>query len=179
MNTLPPAAPCADYETDLVEYTDGSLEPPRHEAVARHLAGCPRCHAWQAEFANLDARLAAALPRPAVSPGFTRRLQQRLESPAPAARRDELRAAVDRECRAELEALRRATRTRALLDAVASVALTLGVLAAARSMIVSAGGLQSVLGGLEVQLVFGGLAGAVAVAALGWSLARGGARLAG
>ena len=58
--------PCPDYEFDLVELQEGSLEPGRAGAVQHHMAQCSRCRAYAQALGALDAALADALPRPAL-----------------------------------------------------------------------------------------------------------------
>ena len=70
--------PCADYEFDLVELHEGSLEPGRAGTVRHHMVQCARCSAYAAALDELDAALAAALPRPALSPGFDARLREQI-----------------------------------------------------------------------------------------------------
>ena len=77
MNEMSLTGPCADYEHDLVELVEGSLGPERARVIRLHVESCARCRAWQAEFAAFDAGLAAALPSPALSADFERRLQAR------------------------------------------------------------------------------------------------------
>ena len=55
MNEMLFTVPCADYEHDLVELLEGSLGPERARIIRLHVESCPRCRAWQAEFAAIDA----------------------------------------------------------------------------------------------------------------------------
>jgi anti-sigma factor RsiW len=162
--------PCADYEHDLVDLHDGALASERASAVRRHVEQCARCRAWQAEFAALDARLAAGLPRPALSPGFDSALQARLAAQSrPPARRD-LRSALVGEHEALLSALRRSARRQAVLGAVASAAATLCVLAAGRSLLTQNVDLLLPLAeGAERWIALGAIGAAVSVVALAWS----------
>jgi predicted anti-sigma-YlaC factor YlaD len=179
MNTLHPPGPCADYEHDLVELLDGTLEAERCPIVRRHVETCGRCRAWQAEFAALDARLAAALPRPALSADFERRLRERLVARAQPVVRPDLRDAADREHRQHLDAIRRSARRRALLDAIASAAVTACILVGTQDYLDRLGGLHEVLAGPQSATVLGGIGAAVALAALAWSVARGNVQLPG
>jgi anti-sigma factor RsiW len=179
MNDPTLIGPCAEYEHDLVEFFDGTLEAERRPVVRRHVETCLRCRAWQAEFAALDARLAAFLPRPALSVEFERRLRERLGARAQPVMQPDLRDAADREHRQHLDALRRSTRRRALLDAIASAAVTAGVLVGTQGYLDRLGGLQEVLAGPQSTTVLGGIGAAVALAALVWSVARGTVQLPG
>ena len=73
--------PCADYEFDLVEMREGTLEPDRTGTVRRHMAQCAWCRAYAAALDQLDAALAEALPRPALSPDFDSRLRPSMPKP--------------------------------------------------------------------------------------------------
>ena len=128
MNDPTLIGPCAEYEHDLVEFLDGTLAAERRHVVGRHVETCGRCRAWQAEFAALDARLAASLPRPALSAEFERRLRERLVARAQAVVRPDLRDAADHEHRQQLDAIRSSARRRGLLDAIASAAVTACIL---------------------------------------------------
>lgn len=168
-----PTGPCAEYEHDLVDLLEGSLGPERARVIRLHVAACPRCRDWQAEFAALDASLAAAMPRPRLSAEFEDRLQERLAAIERPARRSELRTTVDREYERLLEALGRGVRRHVLLDAIGSVAVTIGLLIAARSLLGPTGSLLDAFAGPQQFLVSGALGVAVAAAALVWSAARG------
>jgi len=119
MNDPTLIGPCAEYEYEIVDLQDGGLPAGRARAVLAHLDGCPRCRAWAAELAALDTRLAATLPRPALSPDFDARLRERIDSLAVPARRGELRSRLEREHDSMLDALRRGARRRAALEAIA------------------------------------------------------------
>ena len=173
MNVLTLGGPCADYEHDLVELVDGSLGPERARVIRLHVESCPHCRAWQAEFAALDARLAGALPRPELSPDFEHRLRARLSASAEPLKRGELRNAADREYEQLLGVLGRGARRHALLDAVGSVAVTAGVLFAARGLLGPAGALLQSVEGPQQWALAGIVGTAIAAAALGWSAARG------
>lgn len=178
--TLP--GPCADYEHDLVDLHDGTLAPERAAIVRLHVASCARCRDWSAEFAAIDGRLAASLPRVELSPDFEARLHARLAAlDRPAATRSAGTALeLEREHDSLLEALRRATRRRAVLGAVGSVAVTVGGLVAARDLLSHGPGLLASLPeGPERWAAFGMAGVAVAVAALAWTAVRGGLPLPG
>ena len=179
MNDPTLIGPCAEYEHDLVEFLDGTLAAERRHVVGRHVETCGRCRAWQAEFAALDARLAASLPRPALSAEFERLLRERLVARAQAVVRPELRAAADHEHRQQLDAMLSSARRRGLLDAIASAAVTACILVTARGHLDRLGGLHEVLAGPQSTTVLGGIGAAVALATLVWSVARGNVQLPG
>jgi anti-sigma factor RsiW len=175
MNNPTLIGPCADYEHELVDLQDGELADDRARALRVHLGQCARCRAWAAEFAALDARLATDLPRPALSPTFDARLQERLAALARPAVRGDLRAALVREHDSLVHGLRRVARRRAALGAVGSAAATLCLLAAARSLLAQhAGLLHPVAEGPERWVLLGAIGSAIALAALAWSVARSG-----
>jgi anti-sigma factor RsiW len=180
MNDPTLIGPCADYEHELVELHDGELPPERTPIVRLHLAQCARCTAWAAGFATIDARLAASITAPALSPGFDARLRERIAALRGAPDAARLRAGFEREYAELVQSLRSGARLRAVLGATASVATTLGVLTAAPQLLEPAGSVLAALTGRFGDLAsLGALAAAVAIAALGWSAARGGLPLPG
>ncbi len=64
--------PCAGYEFDLVERSEGALDPVRAPLVEQHLERCSRCRAYADALAQLDTALASVLPRPQLTAGFRR-----------------------------------------------------------------------------------------------------------
>jgi anti-sigma factor RsiW len=169
MNDPTLTGPCADYEHDLVELTDGALSPERAGKVQAHLAHCARCRAWAAAFTAIDARLATALPQPALSPQFDTRLRERITTLSRPVTRGELRARLERDHDALVGTLERAARRRAVLGAIGSVAATLCVLAATRDVLVQhAAQLQAVAGGAWV--LPGALGALIVFGALAWSV---------
>lgn len=179
MNEMTLPVPCADYEHDLVELLDGALAPERAQSVRAHLASCPRCRAWQQEFATLDERLAAALPRPALSDAFDQRLQERLANLSRRAPATDSKAIADRDYLRVMEAIRRGARRHAVLDALASVAVTACLLVAAGRWLAPLGGAVWTLEGPARWITLGALGSAVAALALAWSARRGALPLAG
>lgn len=181
MNDPTLLGPCADYEHDLVELHDGTLTPERVAPVRLHVANCARCRDWSAEFAAIDGRLAGTLPRVELSPDFEARLHARLaDLRRPAARTPGTALDLEREHDALLEALRRATRRRALLGAIGSVAVTVGGLVAARDLLMQGPGLLASLPeGPERWAAFGTVGIVIAVAALAWTAVRNGLPLPG
>jgi anti-sigma factor RsiW len=176
--TLP--GPCADYEHDLVELHDGALGPERARVIRLHLESCARCRAWAEEFAAVDAGLEAALPRPALAPGFEARLEARLAGLTRQNGRGARREAVELEHDSLVESLRRGARVRATVSAVGWAGVTLCALAAARSLLVqNAGVLSSLPDGPERWVAFGAIGVVVAVAGLAWSTVRNGLPLPG
>jgi len=175
MNDPTLIGPCTDYEHDLVDLHDGTLAPDRARVVRRHLEACPRCRDWQAKFAILETRLAAALPRPGLSPTFDAKLQQRLAALVRPPVRSDLRATLEREHDSLIDSLRRGARRHAILGALGSAAVMLCALAAVRGLLAQGAGLvPSVADGPERWLMLGIVGVAMAVAALGWSAGRNG-----
>lgn len=172
MNEMSLTGPCADYEHDLVELQEGSLGPERARVIRLHVESCARCRAWQAEFAAFDAGLAAALPSPALSADFERRLQARIAALAQPVNRSDLRARADREHERLVEALRRGARRHALLDGIGSAAIAICVLAVARGLLEQTDSLQLLFEGPQRMVIFGGIGTAVALAALAWTAVR-------
>jgi anti-sigma factor RsiW len=172
MNDPTLIGPCADYEHELVELHDGELPSGRAGLVRLHIEQCARCRSWSAEFAALDATLAAGLPRPALSPEFDARLRTRLSAPAAPASRGELRSRLEREHDSLVESLRTVTRRRAVLGALGSAAATLGVMLAARSLLAQGAAWLPALGeGPERWAALGTVGTAIAIGALAWSAA--------
>jgi anti-sigma factor RsiW len=173
MNDPTLTGPCAEYEHEIVDLHDGELPAGRARAVSSHLEGCARCRAWAGEVAALDARLAAALPRPVLSPDFDARLRERIASLATPVRRPELRSRLEQEHDALVDALRRSARRRAVLGAVATAAATLALLATARGLLAQAGDwLPSLADGSDQWLAFGTVGVAISAVGLAWSVAR-------
>jgi hypothetical protein len=172
MNQMSITGPCADYEHDLVELRDGSLGPERARVIRLHVESCARCRAWQADFATIDAGLAAALPRPAVSADFERRLQARIAALARPANRSDLRARADRDYERLVEALRRGARRHALLDGIGAAAIAICALLVARGLVEQVDALQSLLEGPQRLVILGGIGTGVTLAALAWTAVR-------
>jgi anti-sigma factor RsiW len=160
MNEMSFAGPCADYEHDLVELLEGSLGPERARVIRLHVESCPRCRAWRAEFAAIDAGLAAALPRPALCADFEHRLQARIATLPLSVNRSDLRASADREHERLVDTLRRGARRHALLDGIGSAAVE------------QTGALPLLLEGPQRLVMLGGIGTAVALAALAWTAVR-------
>jgi anti-sigma factor RsiW len=172
MNEMSFTGPCADYEHDLVDLREGSLGPERARVIRLHVESCPRCRAWQAEFAAFDAGLAAALPSPALPADFERRLQARISALAQPANRSDLRARAAREHERLVEALLRGARRHALLDGIGSAAVAICVLALARGLLEQTDAMQLLFEGPQRLVILGGIGTAVALAALAWTAVR-------
>lgn len=179
MNDTILTGPCAEYEHDLVELLDGSLGPERSRVIRLHVDACPRCRAWQAEFAAFEGRLGAALPRPELPADFEHRLHERLAAAARPARRHVLRSAVDGEYERLIDAIGRGARRHLLLDAIGSVAATVCLLFAARGLLGPGGALLASVEGPQHEFVLGVIGAGIAAAALAWSAARGALPMAG
>jgi anti-sigma factor RsiW len=173
MNENIQPGPCADYEHDIVELVDGSLTTERARAVQGHLDACPRCRAWHAEFASLDARLESVLPHPSLAADFAARLQARLEAATRPVQRADLLAAEDSAYRRAVAALRSGARRSALLDALAAGGAALCAVLLARSLAPYIGSLAPALGETWRITALGVLGSALALGALAWSAARG------
>jgi anti-sigma factor RsiW len=173
MNDTHPGAPCADYEHDVADLVDGELAPERARVVRLHLEACPRCRAWHASIASLDARLEAALPRPALSADFDRRLRDRIAAATRRAPSSEMRDTVDREYRSLLDGLRRRAGRRALLDGVAAAAVAGSVVAVAERWYAGLGGeWLSSLEGPARWMALGTIGTSIALGALAWAMRR-------
>jgi len=173
MNDPTLIGPCAEYEHDLVDLSDGALEPAREPEVRRHLAGCARCAAWQASFAAVDAHLAEALPRGELPAGFEARLEQRLAALHRSAVPGDLRSRLELEHDTLISALRRVARRQALLGAAASVAVALCIVFVAKGLLLR--GAELVAGmtqGPEQLVALGTFGSVIALAALAWSVGR-------
>ena len=54
---------CEHVQETLSNYLEGGLDPPRREALAEHLAGCPDCARAERELAALLSVLQERVPR--------------------------------------------------------------------------------------------------------------------
>jgi anti-sigma factor RsiW len=173
MNDPTLIGPCADYEHDLVELHDGELGPERARVVRLHIQQCLRCRSWSTQFAALDSRLAAELPRPTLSPDFDARLRQRLSTLTAPASQGELRSRIELEHDSLVAALRSFTWRKGVLGAVGSAIATLGVLLAAKGLLAQGTSWMALLGdGPERWVAMGTIGSAIALAALAWSVTR-------
>jgi len=175
MNDPTLIGPCADYEHDIVELQEGGLPADRVPAVRSHLEHCRRCRDWAAAFAMVDARLAAGLPMPALSPDFDARLRERIAALAAPGARAELRTRLELEHDSVVESLVHTARRRAVLGGLGSAALAFCLVTAGRDLIAEGASWLPALGeGPERWAAFGALGAVIAVAALAWSAARSG-----
>ena len=177
MNDPTLIGPCAEHEHDLVDLHDDALPAQRAHAVRLHVEHCVRCREWMSEFATLDARLAAELPRPELSASFDDRLQARIAGlarprlPADA----DLRAAVEFEHDSLIDLLRQAARRRALLGAIGAAAAALCGTLVVHDLLLQGGRLlPAVTEGPERWLALGAFGSVVALAGLVWSVWRNG-----
>jgi predicted anti-sigma-YlaC factor YlaD len=126
--------PCAEHEFDLIEHSEGSLAPEPAALLLQHLAHCARCRAYAAELAQLDAMLAAKLPRPVLSPGFDARLAARIGELSRTPERSAALAMESEEYQRRLNSLGRALDWRSALSAVAAASAMGGVIYALMSV---------------------------------------------
>lgn len=121
--------PCEAHEFELVERSEGTLEPAQAAALEQHLARCSRCRAYAQALAELDASLASLLPRPELGADFGARLAARI---AALPRHPDRSAAIDaaeREYQELLRALGRGLNWRTVLNAAALGSVAGGALA--------------------------------------------------
>ena len=111
--------PCEGYEFDLVERSDGALDPERAPVVAQHLERCSRCRAYAEALLDLDSALAGALPRPQLAADFDARLAARIAELQKRPDRSAALAAAEREHEQLLRRLGRGLSWRTLLNAAA------------------------------------------------------------
>jgi anti-sigma factor RsiW len=173
MNDLTQLPPCAEFEYELAELDEGSLAPERARAVRAHLESCPRCRAWAAAFARLDAGLAAAMPQPTLSADFDARLAQRIAAERRRAPVGDLRRSAETEYRRMLEALRSGARRNALLAGAAVAVVALGGLVVLPAVWPAAGEALASIDPARRGAVFGAFGAAIALAGLGWSALKG------
>jgi anti-sigma factor RsiW len=124
----PSLSPCEDYEFDLVERSEGSLDPPRAVIVQQHLERCPRCRAYLSALGELDAALAQALPRPALSPEFDARLREQIAQLTQVPNRAAALATAEREHEWMLQNLGRSLNWRTALNAAALGSVVGGII---------------------------------------------------
>jgi anti-sigma factor RsiW len=152
--------PCPDHEFDLVELLESSLEAGRAGAVQHHMAQCSRCRAYAQALGTLDAALADALPRPALSPGFDARLREQIAKLTQVPNRTAALAAAEREYASMRRDLGRRLGWRTVLNAAALGSVVGGVVV----------GFDSVAPGLLQSF---GLVGQGTSATLAFSIALG------
>jgi anti-sigma factor RsiW len=152
--------PCPDYEFELVELHEGSLDAGRAGAVQHHMAQCSRCRAYALALGAFDAALADALPRPALSPGFDARLREQIAELTQVPDRTAALATAQREHEWMLQNLGRSLNWRTALNAAALGSVVGGLIV----------GLDSIAPGLLQSL---GLVGPGMSATLTFSIALG------
>jgi anti-sigma factor RsiW len=173
MNDPTQLPPCAEFEYELVELDEGSLEPERARAVRAHLESCARCRAWAAAFARFDAGLAAAMPQPTMSADFDARLAQRIAAETRRMPVVNLRRSADTEYRRMLEALRSQARRNALLTGAAVAVVAVVALVVLTAVWPEAGEALAALEPARRAAMFGAFGAAIALAGLGWSALKG------
>jgi anti-sigma factor RsiW len=159
--------PCAEYEFDLFEQSEGTLEPEPAARLQQHLAHCARCRAYAAELVQLDTTLAAALPRPELSSDFDARLAARIGEHRRVPERSAALAIESEEYQRRLTSLGRALDWRTALSAIAAGSAMGGVIHALMSVSSEFPPLVS----LETPAA-AALGMAIALAAMGVSLRR-------
>jgi anti-sigma factor RsiW len=122
MNEPGALGPCVEWEHEIVELVEGTLAPERAAALRVHLKSCARCRDWQSNWLAVDAKLVAALPRPAPSPGFDRALLARIAE-LTARDRGVLRAEAEQEYAWLNDSLRRGLGLRTLGNGLATAAV--------------------------------------------------------
>jgi anti-sigma factor RsiW len=122
MNEPGVLGPCAEWEPEIVDLAEGVLAPARADALRAHLQACTRCRDWHATWLAVDAKLYAALPHPAPSPGFDRALFARIAAMT-ARDRGALRAAAEQEYAWLTGSLRRGLGLRTLGNGLAAAAV--------------------------------------------------------
>ena len=165
--------PCAEFEFDLVELADGTLAAERARTVRAHLEGCERCRGWQAAYAEVDARLGEALPRPALSADFDARLQARLAAETRRVPSADLRTQVDSEYRRMVDSLGAGARRSAVLTGGTLAVAALGTAIVLLVLWPEAGAALAALDPVQRATVLGGIGGAIALAGLAWSTMTG------
>lgn len=164
--------PCADYEFDLVEQSEGAVAPELAARLQQHLAHCARCRAYAAGLVELDTALAAVLPQPELSPRFDEQLAARIAGLQRSPDRTRALAAAEREHEQLLRALGRGVGWRTWLNAAALGSVAGGVVLALDSFapqLLQAYGL--VPAGFSASTTFAAVLGVAAVAC-GLTLSR-------
>ena len=166
-------APCPDREYSLIEMIDGRLPPDESRQLQAHLDGCARCRTWEAAFRAIDTGVEAAMPRPALSPDFDRRLAERIAAIEPRVERSALQGRALLEYERLLQGLRSSTLRTLALNAVATVFTVIALWLFAGTLIARFPTLAPGLTPDQRNLALGMLGPALALAALAWSVTRG------
>lgn len=173
MNSTNPLPPCPEFEHDLVELQDGSLRPQRAREVRAHLEACARCREWQQAYADTDARLAAALPQPSLSPDFSAKLMARIAADRGRAAVSELRAAAADEYEHMRDSLLRGPRFRMVVGISALLAIVAAAVLFAPRLATVSGQLLGSLSADQRLHVFFWCGSAITLASLAGSALRG------
>jgi anti-sigma factor RsiW len=120
--------PCEGYEFDLVERSEGALDPVRAPLVEQHVDRCGRCRAYADALAQLDTALASVLPRPQPAADFDARLAARIAELQRLPSRSAAVAAAEQEHQRLLQGLGRGLSWRTLLNALALGSIAGGAL---------------------------------------------------
>ena len=166
----PGTGPCADYEFEIAEWLDGELSPERARIISLHVATCVRCRAWRESYAAIDTRLAASLPRPALSADFAARVAGSVDSLSRLDSR--VREAIEHDYLQSLARLRRGWRLPAVLNGLAAATVAFCALVLLRSAGVQLPTLEFVDGSRVIFFASQGLAAVALVAGLAWSRAH-------
>ena len=172
MNAPSNPTACELFEHEIADLVDGLLPETEMHRVRAHLAACPACRAWHAEYASVDATFAAALPKPALSPGFDAALMARVQALRAANGREARLAAADAEHDALLTNLRRYSRRNAILGALGGVLAAGSALVFLQALLQEEPAVQSAMQGADRLMLFGGLGAVIAVGAIFWTLSR-------
>jgi anti-sigma factor RsiW len=166
----PGTGPCADYEFEIAEWLDGELSPERARIISLHVGTCVRCRAWRESYAAIDTRLAASLPRPALSADFAGRVAESIDS---LSRLDSsAREAIEHDYLESLARLRRGWRLPAVLNGLAAAAVAFCALILLNSMGVRWPTLEFADASRVILFGSQGLAVIALVAGLAWSRAH-------
>jgi anti-sigma factor RsiW len=111
--------PCEGFEFDLVERSEGALDPGRAPIVEQHLERCGRCRAYAQALAELDTALDRLLPRPRPAADFDARLAARIAGLQKLTNRSAARAAAEQEHQRLLQGLGRGLSWWTVLNAAA------------------------------------------------------------
>jgi len=172
MNAPSTDAACEQYEHEIADLVDGLLAATEAHRARAHLSTCPGCRAWQAQYATVNARLGAALPKPELPAGFDAALHARLQGLKSANGRDARRAAANAEHDALLLNLRKYTRRNAVLGALGGAMAAGCAIVALQRLVQQETAVQAVLQGTARLVVLGAIGATIAVAVIGWTLSR-------
>jgi anti-sigma factor RsiW len=172
MNAPSNPTACEHFEHEIADLVDGLLPDTEMRRVRAHLAACPACRAWHAEYASVDAAFGSALPSPALSPGFEAALMARVQGLRAANGRAARRAAADAEHDALLTSLLHHSRRNAILGALGGALSAGSALVFLQRLLQEEPAVQSAVQGADRLMVFGGLGAIIALGVIGWTLWR-------